>query len=401
MLINPFKAVMPTRDKAYLVASRTYISYKKEDLVAKLSTNPFSFLHVINPDFNSEIKLYGTERFEAVRDRFLSFMQQGILKQSEKEIFCIYKQTKDGESSIGLIGGAAIEDYLNGKIKVHEKTLAKREKVFKEYMHITQMNAEPVLLFHDDHPKIKEILHKYENQRPEFEFSSTNWVLHELWVVSDDRDIDVLKEAYRDLEVMYIADGHHRCASSALLAKEHPNPYNQQFMAFMVPQSEMRIYEFNRLVKGLYELDFDDLLSKLKANFKISPIDKIPELIAPRTFVLYTLKGIWLLQANEMGVDGAQLLDVELISKAILAPCFGIEDLRNDERVGFVGGPNGRIETIEAIHHRLYDLAILTAPVKVQDIKRFAEEGGVMPPKSTYIEPKLRSGMIVYPLNDF
>lgn len=402
MKINPFKAILPARDKAYLVASRSYITYDEDALFSKLSTNPFTFLHVINPDYNSDLKLYGHERFEAVKEKFLSFIDQGILHTRETPIFCIYKQTKNGTSSIGLIGGADIQEYQSGKIKVHEKTLEKREKVFKEYLHITEMNAEPVLLFHRDHPKLKEIFHKYEQERPEFEFSSTNWVLHELWIVEDEHDVRALQNIYSEIEEMYIADGHHRCASSALLADEFPTEYNRSFMSFMVPESEMHIYEFNRLVKGLYEMDFEDIKSKLSYYFEITPIEEIPDQIEEKQFVIYAISGIWLLKVKEdLLKDFSQKLDVEIISKWILAPCFGIKDLRNDERVNFIGGPEAREQTISAVNHRFYDLAILTAPVKAEDIKRVADEGLTMPPKSTYIEPKLRSGMVVYPLNDF
>ncbi|MDG2227164.1 MAG: DUF1015 domain-containing protein, partial [Flavobacteriales bacterium] len=216
--IIPFKAVRPTRDKAYLVSSRPSYSYKKKHLESKLEGNPYTFLHVINPEFREDdsTEPNTVERFEKVRDKYDEFKTLGYFTQDQVPAIYIYRQITPSNTYIGIIAAASVEDYLNGKIKVHEHTLSQREEMFKKYLNVCKFNAEPVLLTYKDNEDIDALLEKYVSTRSEYEFTNTREVKHDLWIVSDKKDIELLQYAFANVEHSYIADGHHRVSSSAL-----------------------------------------------------------------------------------------------------------------------------------------------------------------------------------------
>ena len=222
--IRPFKAIRPTRDKASLVATRSYLSYSNEMIKEKLTHNPYTFLHIIKPEHNQKVKISEVNRLKLTKNRFNQFIKKGILKKDKTATYYIYQQSNKFNTFTGIIASTSIEDYVNNKIKKHEHTLPKREGIFCKYLDIVGFNADPVLLSHEPNDKIKNILKKYVDSRPEYEFTTTNKSLHKLWLANDNKDIIAITNTFKEIENLYIADGHHRCASSALLSEKRKVP---------------------------------------------------------------------------------------------------------------------------------------------------------------------------------
>ena len=403
--VKPFQAIRPTRDKAYLLASRSYVSYSERRLFHKLNNNPFTFLHVINPDYHQEVKLDGTEKYKAVREKFEEFNHLGYFTQDDKPSFYIYQQQAENHVFTGIIGAVAVDDYNEGRVKVHEHTLTHREEMFVNYLHETGFNAEPVLLMHKPLSKISQVKSKYMDERAEYEFTSTDKVLHLLWPISDEEDIKAVGESFAQLNEVYIADGHHRCASSAGLAarvnggNDHPSQY---FMAFLMPETTMKIHSFNRLVRDLNGMNPSEFIHKLEEHFYVRP--KTDELYDPwdlHEMSMY-LKGYWYSLFVKPGLynpeDAVDSLDCQILSKQLLDPILGITDLKTDKRIDFLPGNTRASGIKEAVDSGAYAVGFGMHAVTAEQLKHVADEGKFMPPKSTYIEPKLRSGLTIYSL---
>lgn len=404
--ITPFRALRPTRDKANLVGSRNYVEYTEESLQDKLNNNPYTFLHVINPDFHSPDRAVGQEKYEKVREAFLKFIDKGIFLEDKKDAFYIYQQQTENHLYTGIIGGASVEDYQNGKIKKHENTLAPREKMFKEYLHHTGFNAEPVLLLHQELNEVSQLIGKYIDTRAEYEFSTTDKVVHYLWVVNDNEDIASIQHAFSTLDEVYIADGHHRSASSALLGAENEGktPPLDSFMAFFLSETTIKIHEFNRLVKTLGDLSEEEFLERVSQRFSVVELKK--DVYKPETLheMSMYLKGHWYALYAKPGSfnpeNPVESLDCHILSENLLGPVLGIEDLRTDNRVSFLPGDCGPEGLMEKVDSGDYAVGFGLLPVSVDQLKEVADAEMVMPPKSTYIEPKLRSGITIYKLRD-
>jgi uncharacterized protein (DUF1015 family) len=399
--LRPFPAVRPTRDKVHLVASRSYVSYTALQLRSKLTENPFSFLHIIHPDMTAT-NLHKTvdlgERFKQVRGKYDEFLAEGILKRDEKASLYIYRQIKAGHAFTGIIGAVSVDDYLNGKIKIHEKTIAKREETFVQYLDITKINAEPVLLMARDSKTIDDIIAQKTLERPEYDFTTTNKVHHQFWVLDDAASIEAIASAYAQQDAFYIADGHHRSSSSALLFEKHKhsiaseNDPMRYCLAYILSEENVRIYEFNRIVKDLNGLSADEVLVRLKTSFEVahSPSSFHPH--RKGEMGLY-LEGSWYKLSLKESTD---TLDVQLLTDLVLEPIFGISDLRKDKRISFMEGPKGLEALSQTIDKQGTGAAFTLFAPTVEDIKRIADAGQTMPPKSTWVEPKLRSGLVVY-----
>ena len=265
--IAKFKALRPIRDKVHLVATRPYYSYKKNVLKAKLESNPFTFLHIINPEFGhpTKTKPNSEERFSLVKEGYKRFKDQGILIQDEEAHLYLYKQTSINHSCIGVIAGASVQEYLDKKIKIHEATLTSREAIFEKYLDIVGYNAEPVLLSYKGNESLENYLHKIQSERPEYEFTATDNIKHELWIVENEAAKD-LQNYFKSIDEVYIADGHHRSASSAGLYQAKGNLYtnSKNFLAYFVEENQLNIIAFNRLVKTLNDLSPEVFIEKLK-----------------------------------------------------------------------------------------------------------------------------------------
>ncbi|MCC6600301.1 MAG: DUF1015 domain-containing protein [Crocinitomicaceae bacterium] len=407
MKVRPFKASRPARDKAHLVASRSYVLYTKKDLREKLNGNPYSFLHIIHPDLGAK-KLHKTEgvsRFHLVRKKYEEFVDQDILHRDAKPMFYIYRQIKNGHPFTGLICTVSVDDYENGKIRIHEDTLSKREAIFTEYLSTTGINAEPVLLISEKSEELEGIFAKYIEYRPEYDFTSTSKVRHQLWNINVADDITQIEKIFEKIPVLYIADGHHRSSSSAALrklsvrngtntTKDHPSNY---FLACILDESNVRVYEFNRLVKDLNKLTAEAFLEKLTFSFYVN---EAPSFFRPGKkgeFSLYLEKHWYCLTLKH----SSPLLDSQLLSDLVLSPLLGIHDLRNDKRVAFLEGPKGMEGLKHSVDTKKFAAAFGLFPVAVSEIKSIADRSESMPPKSTWVEPKLRSGLVVYELNEY
>ncbi len=406
--IRPFKAIRPTRDKAYLVATRPYYMYKNNVLEAKLESNPYTFLHVINPEFHEEDRTdpNSVERFKKVRGKFDSFFEDGIFIQDNTDSLYLYKQTKDGNEFLGLIGGAAVEQYNNGHIKKHEETITSREETFSEYLKIVLFNAEPVLLFHERKSGLDGLLKALTLNRPEYEFSSTERIKHEIWVINNAEIITEVQNHYNEINDVYIADGHHRCASSARFSNEISTTEDvdkDYFLAYFISEERMEIMDYNRMVSDLNGLSTAAFLNEIEKNFAVSLIedDKIkPQKMHEMS--MYLDKKWYKLNIKEGSFDKnhpVENLDTHILTQKILNPILNIQDLKTDQRIDFINGKKGLDRMAEIIDSGEKKLGFALYPVSVEDLKKVADNNMIMPPKSTWIEPKLRSGLTIYPLD--
>ncbi|TVZ55092.1 uncharacterized protein (DUF1015 family) [Lutibacter sp. Hel_I_33_5] len=408
-IVKPFKAVRATRDKVALVSSKSYEAYTPAELGAKLDFNPFTFLHVINPGYKYHQEVSGEQRFQLVHNRFLEFKENGIFLQDEKESFYIYEK-KDGKNSYcGIIAGSSVDDYENDIIKKHEGTIEKREILFENYLKTTGFNAEPVLLTYPDNDSLETIIKNYkETVRPEYEFSTTDKKLHKFWVITETDLLDEIKDAFKTIDSIYIADGHHRSASSYLLAKnlrkENPNHTGKEaynyFMTYLIPESHLQISEFNRFVKDLNGLTVDDFLMKLDASFRIENHGAHYYYPSKKNhFSMYlegTFYSLYLRRSLYKFTDALSKLDAEILFRTILKPILGIDNLNNNNRIGYSHTKKDVLSVKTKVDDGTYKVGFGLLPISVNEMKEVADNNLKMPPKTTYIEPKLRSGLTMY-----
>ncbi|MEC7863628.1 MAG: DUF1015 domain-containing protein [Bacteroidota bacterium] len=399
-IIRPFKAIRPARDKANLVASRSYLTYSDETIKEKLNHNPYTFLHIINPDYNTSTKVTGVAKFKLVKEKFNQFINDGILKKDKVESYYIYQKNNQLNTFTGIIGAASVKDYLNNKIKKHEHTLTKREKMFRNYLDATGFNAEPILLSHEPNNEIKNILDKYTNTRSEYEFTTTNKSLHKLWLIHETSDIKTITNAFKKIENLYIADGHHRCASSALLSKNKKSELSNYFMSYLIYENQLNILNFNRLVKHLNGLTASELLDKIKEKYTVT--HKKENIYSPtlKGEISMYLNSTWysLIATQQEYTSTATNLGPSILSKNILGPLLNIIDERTDKNISFLDGTIPLTEIKNKVDNGEYAVAFMLKPISITAIKKVADNNEIMPPKSTYVEPKLRSGLTIYPI---
>ena len=408
--IKPFKAFRPTRDKVHLVASRSYISYTKPDLIRKLDENPFTFLHILNPEYKTDKQSFTNSKgkFEKVKRKFTDFVNQQILIQDKRESYYVYRQIKDGHPYLGIIACASVEDYYSNVIKKHEATITKREKIFKNYLETVQINAEPVCFTYPNHDKIDRITNEKILDRPEYDFTTTDRDRHSFWKIDDVETVAKITAYFSEIKSIYIADGHHRSASSALLGKSlrkaDGNPSEEKaydyFMGYFIPQNCLKIYEFNRLVTTIGDHSVTSFLEAIQDNFEIAYVDGSffrPE--KTHEIGMY-IEGKWYCLIPKEGQfkvdDPVKSLDVSILTNHLLSPILRISDLKTDSRVYFKGGLEG-IEALKAeVDRGKAKVAFAHYPVSMEQLKTISDANQTMPPKSTWIEQKLRSGLTVY-----
>ena len=401
-IVRPFKAIRPTRDKANLVATRSYLSYSDETLKEKLEHNPFTFLHIINPDYKDEIKKKGIEKFNAVKTKFNDFKEAGLLITEDTETFYIYQQKNENQTFEGIIGATAVADYLSGNIKKHEHTITAREKMFESYLDTTGFNAEPVLLCHQKNTAITTLIQDYKATRAEYEFATTDKTIHKLWLVNSTRDINIITNSFASIDNLYIADGHHRSASSALLAQNSTKKNSQYFMSLLIDEDQLNIINFNRLIKHTNGLTSYELIAEIEKSYTVIKKGSIPYSPTLTDEISMYLSGAWYslvaLPAN-IKQDCVSKLDPAILSNNILAPILNITDEKTDKNISFEAGTTPLSIITNKIDSGEYALAFILKPIPISALKEVADNNRFMPPKSTYIEPKLRSGLTIYPLD--
>ncbi len=404
--VQPFRAWRPAPDKVHLVGSRSYVTYGSSQLTSKLRGNPYSFLHVIHPDMGRDVHLSRHERFHRVKRKFNAWCREGIFQRDATPTYTIYEQSHDGISSCGVIAAVSVEDYLEGRVKVHEQTLSAREEIFTEYLEATGMNAEPVLLAAPDMPPLEALIARVITTRPMHDFSTTDRVRHRLWVIRDTGDLEAVTASFAALDALYIADGHHRSASSALLAQRTqagPEDPRGWCLAFIVPRSQLHIHNFDRVITDLGRHDLFSFLEALKGAGRLVQLPDTPQAPPEHGTVHIHVPGAWYaftFPEARPNSTPQELLDAERTSRVILGPLLGVADVRTDDSVSFVPGILGIRELEDLVAQGRAKVAIHLRPVDFDELTAVADSGGTMPPKSTYIEPKLRSGVTIYSLED-
>lgn len=408
--IKPFKAVRPAPDKVALVTCRTYDDYSSAELAAWLDFNPYSFLHVIHPAYANAQKVSWEKRFKAVAHKYQDFKHDQILIEEEHPVFYLYEIQSKGHTFTGIIAGTSVKDYQDNIIKKHEDTLQYRVELFKDYLHQTNFNTEPVLITYPDSVEINTFIALRKKSKPVYEYSTTNKEKHTLWKIDTQSEVDWLQEHFENIPNLYIADGHHRSASAELLYEQDKHLGNENlnyFMSFLIAESNVKIYEFNRLIRDLNGLSKEIFIKKLSEHFVI--VTKDQEIWKPQNkfeFGMYLDGSFYALFykhnshviSSEVEKSILDNLDAQILYDKVLFPLLGIEDLRNDERIDYIPGKQSISVIKDLIDEGEFEVGFMLYPSDINEIKALADNNLIMPPKSTYIEPKFRSGLVVYEL---
>jgi uncharacterized protein (DUF1015 family) len=413
MKIKPFRGWRPPKAIVEQVASRPYDVLNSEEARAEAGENEKSLYHIIKPEIDFPV---GTDEhdscvYEKAVENFNKFKKNGWLVQDTTEMFYIYAQTMNGKTQYGLVICASVDDYLNGNIKKHELTRRDKEEDRMKHVRVNNANIEPVFFACPDNSALDAIVAKYVARSPEYDFiAPLDGFGHTFWLIDDKTDIAEITEIFSTIPALYIADGHHRSAAAALVGAEkaQQNPdhkgdeeYNY-FMAVCFPASQLTIIDYNRVTKDLNGLSEEEFLLRLKENFLVE--DKGAEIYKPASlhnFAVY-ISGKWYsLTAKEGTYDDSDpigVLDVTISSNLILDKILGIKDLRTDKRIDFVGGIRGLGELKRRVDSGEMKLALALYPVSMAQLMAIADSGNIMPPKTTWFEPKLRSGLVVHEL---
>ena len=412
-VIKPFKGIRPPQALVEEVASRPYDVLNSAEARAEAGDNEKSLYHIIKPEINFP---EGTDEhdpcvYESAAEHFQMFQDKGWLVQDEKENYYVYAQTMNGKTQYGLVVGAYVPDYMNGVIKKHELTRRDKEEDRMKHVRVNNANIEPVFFAYPDNAELDAIVAKYTAGTPEYDFIAPgDGFGHTVWVIDQQEDIDAITKAFAAMPALYIADGHHRSAAAALVgaekAQQNPNhkgdeEYNY-FMAVCFPANQLTIIDYNRVVKDLNGLSAEEFLAAVGKNFIVE--EKGAEIYKPdalHNFSLY-LEGKWYSLTAKEGTyddnDPIGVLDVTISSNLILDEILGIKDLRSDKRIDFVGGIRGLGELKKRVDSGEMKVALALYPVSMKQLMDIADTGNIMPPKTTWFEPKLRSGLIIHKL---
>lgn len=410
--VKPFRGIRPPRNLVEQVASRPYDVLNSDEARAEAAGNPKSLYHIIKPeiDFPAGTDEHDERVYDRAVENFQAFRQNGWLVQDDADHYYIYAQTMDGRTQYGIVVAANVHDYVNGVIKKHELTRRDKEDDRMRHVRINNANIEPVFFAFPDNEILETIIRKVTSAEAEYDFTAPDGFGHHFWVVDDPTDIAAITEAFAAMPSLYIADGHHRSAAAARVglekAQTDPNhtgdeEYNY-FLAVAFPASHLRIIDYNRVVRDLNGLTPEQFLKALEKDFIVAP--KGVETYTPsglHNFSLY-LDGQWYsLTAREGRYDDADpigVLDVTISSDLILRDILGIHDLRSDKRIDFVGGIRGLGELKRRVDSGEMAIALALYPVSMKQLMDIADTGNIMPPKTTWFEPKLRSGLVIHEL---
>lgn len=404
----------PPKELVEKVESRPYDVLNSEEARAEAGDNAMSLYHIIKPeiDFEPGTSEYDPRVYSKATENFEAFQRNGWLVQDKNEHYYIYAQTMNGKTQYGLVVGAYVDDYLNGVIKKHELTRRDKEEDRMKHVRATNANMEPVFFAYPDNEVLDKLINRYAATEPEYDFiAPIDGFRHQFWVISDPADMQAITAEFAKMPSLYIADGHHRSAAAALVgaekARQNPNhrgdeEYNY-FMAVCFQASQLTILDYNRVVKDLNGLTADEFLKALSVDFVVE--DKGTDAYRPsrlHEFSLY-LDGHWFSLVAKPGTfddaDPIGVLDVDISSRLILDKILGIKDLRSDKRIDFVGGLRGLDELKRRVDSGEMRIALALYPVSMKQIMDIADSGKIMPPKATWFEPKLRSGLVVHKLS--
>jgi len=414
-IVKPFKGVRPPQEFVKEVASRPYDVLNSEEARKEAEGNEKSLYHIIKPeiDFPAGKDEHDPDVYEKAVENFQKFQDKGWLIQDDKEHYYIYAQTMNGRTQYGLVVGSYVGDYMNGFIKKHELTRKDKEEDRMKHVRINNANIEPVFFAYPDNPELDAIVQKEVQKTPEYNFVSEDGIGHQFWVINDESTMNRITGLFAQMPYLYIADGHHRSAAAALVGAEkaQQNPHHtgkeeyNYFMAVCFPDNQLKIMDYNRVVKDLNGYTTAEFLNKLNEDFII--VDKGEEIYHPQrlhNFSLYLDNGHWYSLDAKPGTyndsDPIGILDVTISSNLILDKVLGIKDLRTDKRIDFVGGLRGLRELKRRVDSGEMKAALALYPVSMKQLIDIADTGNIMPPKTTWFEPKLRSGLVIHKLSE-
>ncbi len=411
--VKPFRGVRPPREYVEDVVSRPYDVLNSEEARSEAEGNPKSLYHIIKPeiDFDPGMDEHAPEVYEKAVANFNMFQEKGWLVQDEKEHYYIYAQTMEGRTQYGFVIAANVEDYMQGRIKKHELTRRDKEEDRMKHVRVNNANVEPVFFAFPDNDVLESIIRKVTAGKAEYDFVTEDGFGHHFWIIDDDETIETITKEFDAMPGLYIADGHHRTAAAALVGNEKAQQnashtgdeeYNY-FLAVAFPASHLKIIDYNRLVKDLNGMSPAEFLEKLDRNFEVVDKGTVPYRPSVlHNFSLY-LEGRWYSLTAREGTyddnDPIGVLDVTISSDLILRDLIGIHDLRSDKRVDFVGGIRGLEELARRVDSGEMAAALALYPVSMAQLIKIADTGNIMPPKTTWFEPKLRSGLIIHKLD--
>jgi uncharacterized protein (DUF1015 family) len=412
--IKPFKGVRPPKNYVTEVASRPYDVLNSEEARIEAEGNEKSLYHIIKPeiDFAPGTDEHDSCVYDKAVENFNMFQDKGWLVQDSKEHYYIYAQTMNGRTQYGFVVAANVDDYMQGRIKKHELTRRDKEEDRMKHVRINNANVEPVFFAFPDNAELEAIIKNVTSNEPEYDFVANDGFGHHFWVINDDETIKRITELFAQIPSLYIADGHHRSAAAALVGHEkalaNPNHTGEEeynyFLAVAFPASHLNIIDYNRVVKDLNGLSDEEFLNAISQNFIIE--EKETEIYRPEklhNFSLY-LSGKWYSLTAKEGTyndsDPIGVLDVTISSDLILRDILNIHDLRSDKRIDFVGGIRGLGELKKRVDSGEMAMALALYPVSMEQLINIADTGNIMPPKTTWFEPKLRSGLVIHKLED-
>ncbi len=412
-ILKAFKGIRPTEEMVKRVACRPYDVLDEKEARIEANGDPYSFYHVIKPeiDFPDGHNVYAPEIYQTGRSNFEKMVADGVFKQDATDCLYIYSQTMNGRTQYGIVGCAAVDDYMNNIIKKHELTRPDKEEDRKNHVRIGNMNAEPVFFAYPNVPALDTIVNEVVKSAPAYDLVTDDGIGHTFWVISDAGTVKQIIDLFAKIPATYVADGHHRTAAAALVGKErrdlNPNHTGQEeynfFLAVHFPDNQLHIMDYNRVIRDLNNMTKDELLSKLGESFTIE--EKGANEYRPsrlHEFSMY-IDGSWYALTAKTGTyndnDPIGVLDVTILSERVLAPLFNITDLRKDKRIDFVGGLRGLGELKRRVDNGDMKVAFALYPVTMKQLIDIADTGQIMPPKTTWFEPKLRSGLVIHSLD--
>ena len=412
--IKPFKGIRPPKELIEQIESRPYDVLNSEEAREEAKGNEKSLYHIIKPEIDFEIGTseYDPRVYEQAAKNFKNFQEKGWLVQDEKDHYYIYAQTMNNKTQYGLVVGAYVNDYLDGTIKKHELTRKDKEEDRMKHVRVCDANIEPVFFAYPDNAALDQLIMRYAATAPEYDFiAPIDGFRHQFWIIENAEDINLITAEFEKMPALYIADGHHRSAAAALVgaekAKQNPNhkgneEYNY-FMAVCFQASQLTILDYNRVVTDLNGLTEQEFLTRLEKDFVVE--DKGTDIYRPNAlhnFSLYLNKHWYSLTAKDGTFDNSDpigVLDVDISSRLIFDSILGIKDFRTDKRIDFVGGLRGLEELKRRVDSGEMQMALALYPVSMQQIMDIANTGNIMPPKATWFEPKLRSGLVIHKLS--
>ena len=406
--VIPFRAVRPRADLADKIAALPYDVYSRQEAYEKVQGDPYTFLRIDRPEtqFAPGHDMYAPEVYEKARDLLNGMIADGFFIEEEQASYYVYELVMDGRSQVGVGACASVDDYERQVIRRHENTRADKEADRVRHVDVCSAQTGPVFLAYRRREKIEEVVRRVMSGQPVYDFTADDGITHRLWVIGDAQDAEQIRREFEQVETIYIADGHHRCASavkvSQMRRKAHPGYTGDEqfnyFLSVLFPDDQLMIMDYNRVVRTLGGRSDDEFLSQIKKIFDVSEAGREPYRPGRKGEIGLYLKDRWYcmkIRPEQYNGDAAHDLDVAVLQRELLEPVLGIADPRVDDRIDFVGGIRGPEELVRRVHTDAR-AAFAMYPTDIHELFDVSDAGGLMPPKSTWFEPKLRSGLLIH-----